>query len=310
MSTLGTWWQGDTTTVGMRLRALHSNDQHLLASLNEYSGYMVARGYDEESIKFHLCAMANRSRKMVLQGEYKPPPKFSIPLVSTLHPATTVLSKMVKSNFSKASTLDSLIEFLVPTSSLFVTYRRLPNLQLLLCKNDQNQLVYPPSNSAPSGYTDHGCKCLVCKASTFSKFVNPPSMPGYSVRIPEKTTCKSGPALVYHLTCTSKGKQCRLAHYVGRASTSSNKVQAMASRWANHKSHFKHGRDLCAMTNHLLTFHKGEDPQKLVRIQILQSAPNVEAARQLELIWTRRLFAFKPTGLNIREEDCIAGSPE
>ena len=64
------------------------------------------------------------------------------------------------------------------------------------------------------------------------------------------------------------------------------------------------------MTNYLLNFHKGEDPQKLVKIQILQSAPNVEAARQLELIWTRRLFAFKPTGLNIREEDCIAGSPE
>ena len=48
----------------------------------------------------------------------------------------------------------------------------------------------------------------------------------------------------------------------------------------------------------------------VVQIQILQSAPNEEAVRQLELIWTRRLFAFQPTGLNIREEDCIAGSSQ
>ena len=83
-------------TVGNRLRALHSNDNDLLASLNEYSGFMVARGYREESIKFHLSAMANRSRSMVLNGEYKPTPKFAVPMVSTLHPATTVLTKVVR----------------------------------------------------------------------------------------------------------------------------------------------------------------------------------------------------------------------
>ena len=38
---------------------------------------MVARGYKEESIKFHLSAMANKSRHMVLKGEYRPPPQFS-----------------------------------------------------------------------------------------------------------------------------------------------------------------------------------------------------------------------------------------
>ena len=36
-------------TVGTRLRAIHSNDEQLLLALNEYSGYMIARGYKEVS---------------------------------------------------------------------------------------------------------------------------------------------------------------------------------------------------------------------------------------------------------------------
>ena len=94
-----------------------------------------------------------------------------------------------------------------------------------------------------------------------------------------------------------------MAHYVGRASSSTNKVKAMAARWANHKIHFKQGHDFCAMTTHLHNFHRGEDPQQFLKIQILQSAPNIDVAKTLEKTWTRRLYAFHPTGLNIREED-------
>ena len=184
-----------------------------------------------------------------------------------------------------------------------MAYSRLPNLQLLLCANDQNRLATPPLPSPSHGYGNLGCKCMVCRASVFSKFVSPPSMPGYSVKITESTSCKSGPAIVYHLVCRSKRKECQLAHYVGRASSTDQARLPMASRWANHKSHFKCGKDFCAMTSHLLDFHKGEDPQDFVSIQILQSAPTIEAAKPLELWWTRRLFAFYPSGLNLREEE-------
>ena len=81
--------------------------------------------------------MDNISRSMLLNGDYKPSPKFSVPLVSSLHPATTVLSKLVREKFADASIMDSKLDFLFPKSSLLVAYRRLPNLQLLLCKNDQ-----------------------------------------------------------------------------------------------------------------------------------------------------------------------------
>ena len=95
---------------------------------------------------------------------------------------------------------------------------------------------------------------------------------------------------------------------MGRVSSSSTKVQAIASRWANHKSHFRKGRDFCTMTTHLLNFHRGEDPQKFISIQILQSAPSVDEANKLELIWTKRVFAFHPSGLNLREEDVVTGA--
>ena len=152
------------------------------------------------------------------------------------------------------------------------------------------------------GYMDSGCRCLVCQASVFSKWVSPPSMPSYSVRIPETTTCKSGPHVIYHLICNSGRKECAAAHYTGRASTTDPAKRAMAGRWSNHKSHMKHEKEFCAFTTHLLSFHKGEDPQKLTSIQILQTAEDVDTAKQLEKKWILKLFSFVPTGLNLRDE--------
>ena len=202
--------------------------------------------------------MANMSRLLVLNGDYRP--KFVVPLVSSLYPATTVLSKVVKSSFSRASSGDPVLDVLLPLSSLFVSYTRLPNLQLLLCLNDQNKL-----------------------ATT-----RPPN--------------KSGPFIIYHLQCKWGRGECSRAHYTGRASILVQSKRAMAGGWSNHKSHFKNNHYLCAMTSHLLAFHKGEDPQKFVQIQILHSTPDLETAKKLEKEWTIKLFCFLPTGLNLRDE--------
>ena len=81
-------------TVGARLRSIHSSDQDLLHSLNLYSGYLVARGYQEQSIKYHLASMANRDRMGMLSGQFKPKAKLTVPLVTNLHAAITCLSTM------------------------------------------------------------------------------------------------------------------------------------------------------------------------------------------------------------------------
>ena len=115
---------------------------------------------------------------------------------------------------------------------------------------------------------------MVCKASTFGRFVSSPSMPGYKLPITDQVSCASGPAVVYHLVCRSGRPECRRAHYVGQASTTKANQKPMANRWANHKSHHKAGRNLCQMTEHLITFHKNESAQDLVTITLLEACPN------------------------------------
>ena len=247
--------------------------------------------------------MANRSRRLLLNGTYHNTEQFMLPLVTTLHPSTTVLTTLTKQSFNEAHIYDPAMKYLFPQSSIVVAYKKLPNLQLLMCKNDQNSLAMSTPPVRKNGYLNTNCKCLVCKASSFGKTVQSPAMPGFLINLPEDLTCKAGPGVVYHIVCTSTSSHCQYAQYVGRAWTSNNTVNPMAARWSNHKSHFKHGFNGCRLTDHLLKFHKGDDPQKILRIKILQSANTLEELKRLELIWTRRLFSFEPTGLNVREEE-------
>ena len=264
---------------------------------------MIARGYQETSIKYHLANMANRSRSILLKGQYQKHRSFVLPLVTTLHPSTTVLTNLAKKSLQEATNVDPTLQFIIPKTSLVVAYTRLPNLQFLLCRNDQNSLAAIPQTSNNHGYINTGCSCLVCKASVFGKYVRSPAMPGFAVRIPATVTCRSGPAIIYHIVCDSKKPECTFAHYVGMASSSDENVFPMHARWSNHKSQSKKRKNFCKLVNHLITFHRGEDPQSFMKITILQSAATVEEALALETYWARRLFAFRPTGLNVREED-------
>ena len=290
-------------TVGTRLRTLHTNDHALLNDLNLFSGYMIARGYQETSIKYHLASMANRSRSLLLQGQYQKHRSFVLPLVTILHPSITVLTNLAKRSLQEATIMDPALQFIIPKTSLVVAYKKLPSLQLLLCRNDQNSLAAGPTSSSNHGYLNTGCNCLVCQVSLFGKYVRSPSLPGFLVRIPATVTCRSGPALVYHIVCASGRPECELAHYVGMASSSDKSVFPMHARWSNHKSQSKKRKNFCKLVNHLISFHRGEDPQKFMKITILQAAETPEEALLLETYWARRLFAFKPSGLNVREED-------
>ena len=144
---------------------------------------------------------------------------------------------------------------------------------------------------------------LIQPPTTKKNFKQPfPGKDGYYVKIPGPTTCKSGPGVVYHISCKSGKDHCRLAHYVGRAWTSDNSKYPMPLRWSNHKSHHKMNVDKCQLTDHLIKYHKEEDPQLFLKIQILKQANTLEDTLSLESWWRRRLFSFRPTGLNVRED--------
>ena len=229
-----------------------------------------------------------------------------MPLVTNLHPATTVLTPIVKKAFEVAATCDPVLKFIFPVSSMMVAYRKLPNLKFLICRNDQNSLVALPQHASNFGYQDTGCKCLLCRASSFGQYVVSPAMPGYRLKIPEAISCKYGPGVIYHIVCNSGKQQCKNAHYVGRAFTNGSDKYPMRLRWSNHKYHFRTNYNGCKMTDHLLKFHKGEDPQSFLKVTLLQQAETLQETLQLEVKWTRRLYAYIPTGLNEREEDTQA----
>jgi hypothetical protein len=51
----------------------------MLNSLNLYSGYLIARGNQEKSVKFNLASKANSDRLGMLSGQLKAKPKLTIP---------------------------------------------------------------------------------------------------------------------------------------------------------------------------------------------------------------------------------------
>ena len=76
----------------------------------------------------------------------------------------------------------------------------------------------------------------------------------------------------------------------------------MPLRWSNHKSHHKHRKNHCAMTEHLIACHPEESAQDLIKITILEACPDQRTAKERETIWAFKLFSYYPSGLNIREE--------
>ena len=171
-----------------------------------------------------------------------------MPLVTKLHPAITILTPLVKKAFEEAATVDLALQYILPTSSVMVAYTRLPNLQLLLCKNDQNSLVSPQQRCDVRGHIDTGCRCQLCKVSIFGPCVVSVSMPGYRIKIPKNLTCKSGPGVVYYAICRSGKKHCAKTHYVGRTWATDNQKFPMRLRWSNHKHHAKIAYNKCKLT--------------------------------------------------------------
>ena len=146
-------------------------------------------------------------------------------------------------------------------------------------------------------------RCLLCRASTFGQRVRSPSMPGFAVKLSSNLTCKSGPGVIYHIVCQANNPHCKLAHYVGRAYSSDASVYPMRARWLNHKSHSKHSHKNCEMTKHSLKYHRGENPQNFLKVQLLEAVNSLEEAKDRELYWQRKLFAFWPSGVCVRKEE-------
>ena len=285
--------------VAHRLRVTNMLDSDLLKSLNLFSGYLVASGYDKATVIRHFNDILSVSNRSLVFKEKVPDNGFKIALVTKMHPALPNINKIFD-KFYLIIRGCSLSSNIFPRESLISTNRKLSNLSSIIANNP---FSIPANTSLPRGfYKSPGCSCKICKEGFFTTMFTSPSIPDRSFSIPNPICCKSV-NVVYVIVCS-----CGL-HYVGRTGQP-------RPRWANHKSHIRKQHNTCNLATHCSKAHKetmvgldklvaNEDIRKQLSLTLLESVGDqggVEELKRLEGVWRDRLQSWTPLGLNTRND--------
>jgi hypothetical protein len=224
--------------VAHRLRLTNTNDEDLLAALNQYSGYLEASGYDRKAILSQFHSVMQTSNKDLVQSSKVADCSFKCPLVTKMHPALPDLRAVIK-KYSHVISSCPLSTKVFPDGSIFPAFRKLPPLSTILLKDP----FAFPSVSKPFGfYPSDNCSCKMCKEAFFCSMFSSPSIPDRNFSFETHLTCKDV-WVVYAIKCTL----CDTI-YVGQT----DKPKA---RWSNHKSHVRCARETCNFATHCISQH-------------------------------------------------------
>ena len=224
--------------VAHRLRMTNTEDGDLLTALNNYSGYLEASGYDRKAIMKHFHSIMDTSNQALVSTVKVQDSSFKCPLVVKMHPALPDIRDVMR-KFLPTLSRCPLASKVFPDGSIFPAYRKLPSLSTHLLKNPFS----PPIPTKPHGFfPSDGCSCKVCKEAYFCTLYSSPSIPGRSFSLDKHLTCKDV-WVVYALRC----KLCNML-YIGQ-------TDKPKSRWSNHKSHIRCGRETCNLATHCIRQH-------------------------------------------------------
>ena len=296
---LSSWSPAIIKGVAHRLRLTNMMDTDLLISLNNFSGYLEASGYDKATIITYFTDIMKVSNRHLAFNIKEPDSSFKVALVTKLHPALPSLSKIIDQFYPiiKNCSTSSII---FPRSSLITAHRKLPTLSTILVSNPFNT---PPTITSPRGFHQTpGCKCKLCKEATFASFISPSGRKERGFSIPSPINCMAI-NIVYAIGCPCG----RL--YVGKSA-------APKSRWANHKSHIRKLQKTCNLATHCADHHAHSmvgdgklsdsgDIRNLLHLTLLESVGqegSVESLERCEEQWRNRLQSWAPNGLNTRED--------
>ena len=285
--------------VAHRLRITNMLNQDLLRSLNLFSGYLVASGYNKATVLRHFNDIMTVSNRSLVFKKKVPDNSFKIALVTKMHPALPNINKIIDKFYTviRSCPLSSKV---LPRESLISTNRKHANLSSILANNP---FLIPTSPTLPKGfYRSPGCSCKICKEAMFTDIFTSPSIPGRGFSVPKPICCKSV-NVVYVIVCS-----CGLL-YVGRTGQP-------RPRWANHKSHIRKQQRTCNLATHCSTVHKdavvgdgkmvtSEDVKQHLSLTLLESAGDQggqEDLKRLEGVWRDRLQSWVPLGLNTRDD--------
>ena len=161
--------------VAHRLRITNMLDQDLLRSLNLFSGYLVASGYNKATVLRHFNDIMAVSNRSLVFKKKVPDNCFKIALVTKMHPALPNINKIIDKFYTviRSCPLSSKV---LPRESLISTNRKLANLSSILANNP---FLIPTSPTLPKGfYRSPGCSCKICKEAMFTDIFTSPSIPG------------------------------------------------------------------------------------------------------------------------------------
>ena len=285
--------------VAHRLRITNMLDEDFLISLNTFSGYLVASGYDKVTVLKLFTDMLSKSNRSLVFHEKVVDNSFKIAFVTKMHPALPKVERIFDQFYPLIASC-SFSSKLLPRKALISTNRKLPNLSSLLTGNPfQRQL--PPS--LPKGFQrTMGCSCKVCSEGFFASVVFSPSYPDRGFTITKSLNCRSR-NVIYQITCHC-GK-----NYVGRTKNPNH-------RWANHKSHIRLEERGCNMANHCIDMHsntmvgkkrlvKADEVKSLLQFTLIDSVGEdcpASDLKKLEDRWRDKLSSWVPQGMNTKDD--------
>ena len=285
--------------VAHRLRVTNMLDVDLLQSLDVYSGYLVASGFDKASVIRQFTDILSVSNRELVFKTKEPDHSFKIALVTKMHPALPNINKIFDKFYSVVNSCP-VSSKVFPRSSLISTNRKLPSLSSILANSP---FSVPNTPRLPRGfYRTPGCSCKICKEAKFTSIIFTPTLPGRGISIPNPICCQAI-NVVYVIICS-----CGLP-YVGRTGLPK-------PRWANHKSHIRNQHHTCNLATHCSTTHREEmvGPGKIVSVEdiksrltfvLLESIGEDGSQAELKVLenkWRDRLQSWHPLGLNTRDD--------
>ena len=204
-------------------------DADLLQSLDVYSGYLVASGFDKATVIRQFTDILSVSNKELVFKTKEPDHSFKIALVTKMHPALPNINKIFDKFYSvvKSCPVSSKI---LPRGSLIST---IGSFQ-----------AFHPFLQTVGFYRSPGCSCKICKEAKFTSIIFTPTLPDRGFSIPNPICCQAT-NVVYVIICS-----CGLP-YVG-------KTGLPKPRWANHKSHIRNQHHTCNLATHCSTTHREE----------------------------------------------------
>ena len=281
--------------VAHRLRLTNMLDDDLRAAMSRFGGYLIASGYDENSIRMHFDEILQVSNRTLAFRKKNEDFSFKIALVTTMHPSLPRINKVLDKYYGliKNSSVDSKI---LPRECLIAASRKLKPLSAIVTKNPFSNYT----ENTPSGFQQTpGCSCKLCKEGFFTNLVE---NRGRNVYLRTINNCQSK-HVIYCVSCS-----CGL-RYIG-------KTDNIKIRWANHKSHIRNGRKTCNFATHCIENHAevmvgpralfdSEELKQHIKFILLESfeeSANPERLEKAEEYWRNTLSTWAPNGLNTRED--------